>query len=668
MIQGLTSLLGAGLDIYGQFRQQHQQNWQNGLTMEQFNRRNLAQDRGVEAWNASADPARDTSLQLRDLFMSALSGDQGSQAQLSQLLTQYPGVLDRLVGSSADPFSRGTSDGMSSLINQNSDRRGAYAGAADTAMAGFQGGGWTQPRADSQDRFMDMLLGRGAEAGTLGDVGTSLLGQRGQTAHTQGLQDRATDAVAAGGMNDQLQQAWASLSSILGPEGATETLSALQSGGRGLFDRQGMNAQNIALYNRGLAGLSGGALGTAGLTKAGGAAELQGLLDIQEGGETALTQALAGRGMNLANREALLSPEEALNIAREEAARNAEGAFKRAQRQALARKGGSASVVAAGGAEEDPMTEWADLASRAVSDAGRQALLGQQGLQLQQQGQGAQMASQAGGLANSRYGAAGDLVRGMEGNATQRYNTEAGVAGAALNNALGYAGLGSQTALGAQEQETRRFLTALGILPDISNSATHRLSTFGQLGLGAGSLENNRMGTGIGALNSFQQGRQAGGQLMNNAIGDQGQYALGLGNLGMGLENSYQQSGNNLFGQLLQGGKFGSDLNQRELEGNQQFFNNTHTFNRDNLQGGQQGVSNLFNLAGQGLQYAMGGLGGGTYQPANMQQSPWSSLGKAIGNVNFGGLFNNGYGPPGSTQQMPVGMPNWTPPSWGTRP
>ena len=611
-ISAITGLVGAGMDIYGQLRQQHQQNWQNGLTMEQFNRRNAAQDTGGEMWRSSFDPARDTSLQLRDLFMAALSGDGGSQQQLSQLLQDYPGVMDRLVGGGSDPFGRGINGGMQSLMDQNAERRGAYTSAADQAFGTFANGGMTPGRQAAQDRFMDIL----------NDPSQSNL--------TQGFQDRALDAINRGGMNDQLQRAWAGAGSLLDPEGATDTLDALQYGGLDMFGDRGMNDQNSALYDRGLSGLYGGALGTAGLTEAGGMAELTGLQDLQEGGRTDLSQALGGRGMDLANREALLPIEQVYQIAREDAARNTEGAFKRAQRQAAARKGTSGAVVAAGGAEGDPMSEWADLASRSVSDAGRQALITQQGLQLNQQGQGLGAAGNAGQLENARYGAAGDLVRGMEGNATQRYQADAGIAGGALSNALGYAGLGSQTALGGQEQETQRFLQALVLLPTLSNAAAGQMSAYGNLGLGAGQLEDARRRTSL-----------SGGELLNRSQTDAGNYALGSGQLGMGLENSYQKAGDTLFDQYLKGGTFGMGLNQQELAAFQQLFNNTQGFNRDNFSNTQTGVNNLYNLGGQGLQYALGGIGAGSnYQPGSNQQSPYSAIGQAVGKINLSGLFN----------------------------
>jgi len=564
----LPGLIGAAMDIYGNFRQGQQQSWENGLTMEQFNRRNAANERGVEAWNASADPARDSALQLQNLFMQSLYGDGGSQVQLMNLLQQYPGIMESLVGSGSDPFGRGSNPMMSSLLSGGMSGLDFYGQGANTAMQGFQGGGWTQPRETAQARFMDLLNGQGAEMGTLGDVGTDLLGRRGQTALTQDIQKIAGSALGAGGFN---------------PE-------------------------NRNLLNLGMSGMSGGALGTAGMTEAGGLAALVGLQDLANGGRTAISTGLGNRGLDLANREALLPMEQAYQIAREDAARNTAGAFKKAQRAALARRGGSASVVAAGGSEDDPMSEWADSAARSVSDAGRQALMGQQSLGLNQMGIGANMAGAGGGLENSRYNAASGLVGAMEGNATQRYQANAGVADRALQNALGIA------------------------------------STYGNLGLGAGSLENSFMNTGAGLLDSYNRTRLGAGGLMNSAISDQGQYALGLGGLANNFQNSYFGANNNLFNNNLAMGQFGQGLNRDQLNAFQQYYGNMAGMNRDNLTGANMANTLLFNLAGQGMDYARAGLTGQNYgvTPASQLANPWSAIGQGIGNSNLGGLFGGG--------------------------
>jgi len=434
-----------------------------------------------------------------------------------------------------------------------------FQSGADLAGQVFSGGGWSQPRQDTQDRFMEMLMGQGY-SNSLGDVGSSLLSGRGQTALSQSLQDRGMDAMNRGGMNDQLQSAWANSGALLDPQGSTATLDALKAGGLDLFNARGMTGENSALANRGL---------------------------------------------DLANREALLPMDQVYNIAREDASRSAEGAFKRAQRQAHARKGGSASVVAAGGAENDAMSEWSDAASRSVSDAGRQALLGQQGLQLQQMGQGAGMASNA------------------------------------LQNSLGYAGLGANAAGTGQEQESRRFLEALGLLPQISNAANSQLNTYGQLALGGGQLENARMGTGSEALGRYNSLQLGSGGLMNESLNNQGQYALGAGNLQNAFGNSYQNAGNSAFDNYLRSGAFGAGLNQNQMGAYQNLFQNTQGFNRDAITGAGNAAQNLMTLGGQGLAYAQAGLTSAPSPiPTQGGNSPWAGIGQAIGGTDFSGLFN----------------------------
>ena len=655
----ISAGLGAAAQIYGLFQAQHQQNWQNDFAINQLNNQRDQMARGIESWNASANPTRDTSLAMRDNLAALLLGPDGSSAQLSELLQKYPGVLDQLMGSGADPFSRGMNPGMHSAMSGLDQNSMNSLGGADIAGQVFGSGGWTPGREDSQARIMDMLNGMGSEMGTLSDVGSSLLGGRGQTSYTQGLQDRGMDAVNRGGMNDQLQRAWAGSGALLDPQGQTSTLSSLQNGGLNLFNNQGFNSQNNSLFNSGLNEMNSGALGTKGLTEAGGAAESAGLQDILGGGQTDTSNALASRGLDLAGRESLLPPEVAVQIAREAASRDSQGAFRQAQRQALARKGGAAGIVAAGGSEHDPMSEYADQAARQVSDAGRKALTDQQGLQLQQAGLGASMAGNAGQLDNSRYGAASNLVQGMEGNATQRYLGNAGISGNALQNALGYANLGSSTAQGGQQQETQRFLGGLQLQPDISNAATNQLNAYGNLGLGAGSLENSRMNTGTNALQAYNQNRLGAGGLMNQSMTDQGNYALGAGNLQNTFLNSYNNSQNTLFNNNLAAGNFGAAQNQSQLNGYNQLFNNTLGYNRDNTSGLQSSLSNLLQLAGMGQQYAIAGLGQ-TPAPQNINNQPaWAAIGQGLGNVSFGGQGGGG----GGSIAQPFGQ-TWTPPPY----
>lgn len=595
----ISAGIGAATNIFGLINSMKQQNWQNAFAINQLNNQRQAQQTGFGMWQSAFDPARDTALQGRDTFANLLLGNTGSSAQLSELIQQYPGLLDSLLGSGADPFGRGMNPGMQQGMSQVDATLPSLLAGSDLFGQVAAGGGWTPGREASQQRFMDMLNGQGSEMATLRDVGTSLLGQRGQTATTRGYQDRGMDALNAGGMNPYLTN--------------------LMEGGSDLFNKQGFNPQNNALFNAGLGGLNEQYFGTKGLTPTGAMAELSGLGTLEAGGETPTSQALSGRGIDLMGREALMSPEVAAQFAKESAARTQQGAFQKVLRAALARGGGSGSITAAGGAENDPMSEWADAASRAISDAERQSLLGQQGLNLQQLNAGANMAQGGGQLANAKYNAAGNLVQGLENNATQRYLGNAGVAGNALQNALGYANLGSNSILGGQ------------------GAATSNMGTLGNLGLGAGNLENSRMNTGLGLLQAYNQNRLGAGGLMNQGLQGQEQYTLGAGGLQNDFLKAYLSGQNQMFNNNLAAGQFGAGLNQAQLNGWNQGFNNLLGYNRDNSTNLQSFLSNLTNLGGQGLSYATAGLGQVAAPQYINNQPAFANIAQGLSKVAFPG-------------------------------
>ena len=619
----VNAILGAGMQAWGLQQQMHQQKWLEDFQINQLNNQRQAQETGFGMWQNAFDPARDTALGGRDTFANLLLGNDGTAAQLSELIRQYPGLLDQLLGSGADPFARGMNPGMQEGMSQVNEALPGFLGGSDLWGQVAAGGGWTPGRADYQARFMDMLNGQGSEMANLSDVGGSLLGSRGNSAFTQGYKDRGMDAVNAGGMNAYL--------------------SDLMNGGSSLFANQGFNSQNSNLFDKGMSALDDSYLGTSGLTPTGAMAELSGLNTLDQGGETGTSGALSSRGLDLANRESLLPPELAMLFARETAARDSQGAFRQAQRQALARKGGAAGVVAAGGGEHDPMSEYADLAARQVSDAGRKALVDQQGLQLTQAQMGANMAGQGGSLANNRYSAAGDLVKGLENNATQRYLGNAGVAQGALQNALGYAGLGSNTVLGGQ------------------GAATNNASTLGGLGMQAGNLENSWANTGLNSLQAYNQNRLGAGQLMNSGLQGQENYALGAGGLQNSFLGNYMNGQNQQFQNNLAAGQFGFGQNQAQLNGWNQGFNNLLGYNRDNSTNLQSFLSNLTNLGGQGLTYATAGMGQ-VAPPQYINTAPtFSGIAQGLSNVQWPGSGGKSGG--GSIQQ-PFGQ-TWTPPPFG---
>ena len=498
----IGSMIGAGLNVWDFFDKKHLQEWMKGQITEQQNRTAQAIQGGQNAWQNSANPVRDTGLQAGDRYRYDLMGPGGSQEMLSTILQNYPGMVDQLLGQGSDPYGRGMNGQMSSLLNQNMENRGMFQGGADTALAGFQGGGWSQPRQDAQNQFMDMLLGRGSEMSGLSGVGTDLLSQRGANQYTTDYQKMATSAMGSGGMTDPLRQ-----------------------------------AQDIA----------------------------------NQAGQ---------RGLSLLNRDALLPMDQVYNAAGEGAFRAGDSAFKRAQRQALARKGGSASVVAAGESQNDPFSEYEDTLSKQVADARRQALQGQQGLGLQQMGLGSQTALGGGGLF------------------PQLQNS-------ATNLATGYGGLG----LGAGQLENSRMWTGNALL-----------DSFIKTQLGGGSLVNQGLtgmqdyAMGLGGLaNQFGNSYQNAGNQGYNNILNAGQFGAGL--------NQQQYNGMNSY--------FNNMLN----------FNGQNSSNLQNLS-----MNPLFNLSNQGLQLYQTGLGAAPppLQTVNNSQ-PVQNLTQGLSKVS-GPMFGAGGG------------------------
>lgn len=522
----ISPILGAAMQGWGLQQQMHQQKWLEDFAINELNNRRANQQFGQDRWMSLFDPARDRSMQLMDWFSPALFGEGGSQEQLISQMSKFPGLLEQYTG---NPYQAGMSGEMESLLGQIGERRGAYGNLADTAMQGFQGGGWTQARQDSQERLMDLLNGMGSEMGELSASGLDLLSHRGQNPFTQGMQDRGLEAANAGGWTDPLEQA--------------------QQYGLGI---------------------------------------------LQQGGQTDVTRGLSARGLDLAGREALLPDEMIFNAAREDAANTAQDAFMKAQRTALARGGGSGSIAAAGGAEYDPMSEWADQASQSVAGAGREALAKQQALKLQQMQQGSQMA------------------------------------------------------LGANDQATNRILSSLGLFPQLQNSATNYAGTMGGLGVNAGQLEMSRMGAGQNALNTLLQSRLGAGGLMNTSMADQGQYALGLGNLGMNAENAFGGATQGMFDRYLGAGQFGANLNQQNFGMNNQYFNNLLGLNRDNMTNYMGGLNSMLNLGGQGLTWGTGGMGS-TAPPQYINTQPaFSSIAQGLS-----GMIPSGGG--GNKTKLPMG-------------
>lgn len=277
------------------------------------------------------------------------------------------------------------------------------------------------------------------------------------------------------------------------------------------------------------------------------------------------------RGLDLVNREALLTPEQAANYGGELAQRGIRQAGEKVYRDASNRGGGPGSVVAAGNGNQ-MKADFADDAARANADARMQALMGQQGLNLQQMGQGANLLNAGNQTDTSRLGVAGNTY-GQGGQlANQRLGIGGDLTGQGLQSQLGFGnlfnsgvgnqnqyalGMGnlansmSQTQLGAFGQGFDQLLKNAGMNLDYVNAGTNRASS-------QANASNGALGAMTGAFNAnmnpYLQIMGQFGDMARTGANFAGGY---LNNMNSGMSNlmnpGNQQSGIN-YGGLASGG------------------------------------------------------------------------------------------------------------------
>lgn len=197
---------------------------------------------------------------------------------------------------------------------------------------------------------------------------------------------------------------------------------------------------------------------------------------FQSGGATDFTRAAQERAIGKLGENPVLSMEDAVAMSRDQAGTAAGQRARAVRRQALARGGGPGAVVANGSTNE-AMGDFADQAMQAEAGAGRDAMLRQQELGLQ------------------------DILQSAK--------------------------LGE----GSQGLENNRLLTALGLFPEIQRAATSQLSAAGNLGLGGEAADLGRASLGGTLLNNYLGAQLGGGNLGRGTLSDMNQYALGAGNL-----------------------------------------------------------------------------------------------------------------------------------------
>jgi hypothetical protein len=509
----IANALGGLFQIFGAFGiGQNPREWQQNALMHLLNRSEIGEEMGRFLWGMMAEPLRESALDVTDTL----------RRPLIDLAPWYLGYGEQQLGGMTDLFRQAgglyLTPEMEAMAMAQPQLAQQMSPVANIAAQGFAGGGWTPQYQEAFDRFQPYMAGWGSNAQlALGDVGPNLIGQRGQTWLTQGLQDAAWYATQTGGYNPLLSAAAGTAGDILSWQGYTP--------------------------------------------------ETAGMVD---------------RGAEFLSREALMTPDQAATFARESAQDVWQQRAEDIYRRAMARGGGPGAVVGAG-QQNLLAAEFADQAARAAAENMRQAMFQQQGLMQQEQQLGAELMRQ-------------------------------GIASALGREQLGF-----------------------GMIPDIQQAATQNLQAYLNAGITGGlQAELSRMGLGAEMAQNLLQSQRDFGNLWNQAMASQNQYALGLGdmyNRMLGQQSGMLSTG---FGNLLGAGQLGVQraTNLAEAQ-NRAYQNLMDAYGRvGNVW--QTGMGSLGQLGGQAMDFTrtwaqniaapFSGI-----DPNRAPGSQWGAVGSAIG-------------------------------------
>lgn len=445
--------------------------------------------------------------------------------------------------------------GLQAAGGQFANMAGGLGNTAGLAGQEFAAGGWTPQYQQGFDQISNIFNGGGAgnPGGASQFEANNLIKSGGQTGFNLNATNLANGVMSSGGFNPYIQMGKDPTQNILNAQGAGQQSNALMGGGQDAIN---------------------GMYGTGGLTPTGATAEAAGLQGILQGGGNPYNIGAQNQGLQYMQQPALMSPEQAASIASNQAGTTARTQVQQDFEKAMARGGGPGAIT--GGIQNEGMNDAADKISQAQSQAFQQSLLNQQQLQLQQQAQGTQMFNVGAGNQLGNLQAASGLQGQNENVAAQRFGTGAsmlGQSGQLQNNQMQY-GLGNANAM--------------------SNAAANYISPYGQYGSNAMGNMSSMLGQGGNLASILQQGQQGGLQSLGNLMGNQNQYAIGMGNLqntatqGMGgLMNNMAGTQGNIYNNL-----FGTGINQGQL-GVGQFQALTGAMNAG--MGQQLGLGSLMN-------------------------------------------------------------------------
>jgi hypothetical protein len=220
---------------------------------------------------------------------------------------------------------------------------------------------------------------------------------------------------------------------------------------------------------------------------------------------------------------------------------------------------------------------------------------------------GQQMAQQAGQLEGSRLGTMSRILGGAE-QARQ-----------------GMYGYGASMMPQAEAIAAQRMGQAYGAIPGMQQAGTAALNAYGGLGQGGMSNELARLGLGGNLLDQYNQTRLGAQGLFNQAMGQQNQYALGMGNLAQGMGGLQGDLYGQQFGNYLGGGQLGMNRASNIANAWTQGVNAQQGWNQLANQGFQAGMG-AAQFPAQGLMDLARTWAGGAATNFNQQgmAAPWA--------------------------------------------
>lgn len=540
---------------------------------------------------------------------------------------QIQGALDFFGQNAQNPYTQSIRQGQQ--MGQNTMGQGS--GLINAAMGGMQQQFGMDPEAFLGQRGRGVLDSLGASPYIGGSYGTV------QDLLSQGTANYGMTPASAANWQQAMPRAYGSVDNSNAQMNDAWGLAMGRAGGNqdALPSWFGEFLQNAP----GLFGNAGGGSGIGQISAGGGGGGASaGAMSRDLGPVDPQVQAALQQSLDIFNKNPLLPMNQVISMARDSAATAAKN-----QADAIARKaanlGGQGAIGA--GVRNQAYADFADQALEGEATAIREAMLGQQGLQLNRAGQGAALAQAMQAAKSQREGLFGQMNIADAGNQTQASIANSQSADSAAgrqlqaaiansNNSLGAAQLQASiynnllnNATGLRGQNVEQQIAALNTLPGMQNAMTQRQGLlFDQMtqtgnqanqrflgSLGLAPQLNDIANTDINRWNTMLQPLVA-GQSTGTARGSQ------YGNLA-GVGANLIGTGANLYGNM-------------ENNASQNYGTST------------QGIGNALNAANNNLGQYANIFGLGDNSQMNRLTFGGNMTNSGIGNtLNFANLANN---------------------------